>query len=721
MAGELVLITRLHRAGLAVLVAVLVVLGVPLGTAAAQASGRIRIDLDQLTPRVVDTTTQTITVTGKITNTGDRRIDRITVRLQRGDALAAEPALRGALDEPQQTTAVTKPTAWQSSFQDVAADLRSGETVSFAMTVPLSVLKIDRAGVYPVAVNFNGVPDYGTTERIGALSALLPVLSVPGSTPPPPPATPSRVGLLWPLVDDQPRQITVPIDGGQPVFAEDGLAESLSRGRLLGLLGTAESAGADVLNSLCFAIDPDLIATAKTMADGYQVVGPDGSFGKGGGQEAAGLWLSRLRELVKGRCVIAMPFADADLVALSRSDTVDLQTVAMSAAAVIEQQLGVKPLPGVVWPEHGTLDQRTLADLANARRTTVVADASRLQRVDGSAPYSLGSDALRAVGYDPLIESSLAPKAAVESGVRTATVQNGLATLVFRAAFQSPPASTVLIAPPRRWSVSVADLRVFLETLHKLYESGYAEPERLDTIVGGTTLGTAAGLDYSPQDSANEIPPVVTAEVARINTVQRELIKNVFSEDDTVGLDPAVLLDPITNSLLRATSTAWRPTPARASTAVSAANEQLTALLSRVTISDPGIPLALASSESPIPVFVTNGLPVTVRARINVGDTPGLRPQQTIYVRIPARHPSSHYVPVEVSRAGRFTVDVWLTTENGTVLGETSRVKLNSTSYGSITVAVTGVAAGALVLLVGLRVVRRIRSRRAAAAAENEL
>jgi hypothetical protein len=297
-------------------------------------------------------------------------------------------------------------------------------------------------------------------------------------------------------------------------------------------------------------------------------------------------------------------------------------------------------------------------------------------------------------------------------------VQNGLATLVFRGAFQSTPGQTVLIAPPRRWSVSVADLRIFLLTLHTLYETGYAKPLALDSLVGGPTLGVAGGLDYSPQDSAEEIPVSVTSEVARINGVQRELIGNVFSEDDTVGLDPAALLTPITNGLIRATSTAWRATPARASAAVGAVNDQLTNLLDRVTISDPGIPLALASSESPIPVFVTNGLPVTVRAKINVGDTPGLRPQQTIYVRIPARHPSSHYVPVEVSRAGRFTVDVWLTTENGTVLGATSRVKLNSTSYGSITLVVTGVAAGLLVLMVGLRLVRRIRSRRAAAAAD---
>jgi uncharacterized membrane-anchored protein len=64
-------------------------------------------------------------------------------------------------------------------------------------------------------------------------------------------------------------------------------------------------------------------------------------------------------------------------------------------------------------------------------------------------------------------------------------------------------------------------------------------------------------------------------------------------------------------------------------------------------------------------------------------------------------------IPAELLRAGKFTVDVQLATPGGTSLGTTSRFEISSTSYGTITVAVTGVAGGVLVLLAGRRIYRR--------------
>jgi hypothetical protein len=720
-------ITRLRRAGLATLAAVLVMLGAPIGPASAQSAGRVRIDLDQLAPRVVDATTQTVTVSGKITNTGDRRVDRIAVRLQRGEPLENESQLRGALDQPQQTGAVTRPTV-SSTFQDVATStLQAGETSQFELTVSLgadrNALKIDKPGIYPLVLNVNGVPDFGSTERIGAVSMLLPVLAVPGGAAVPPPADPSRIGMLWPLVDEQPRMVETPIGGGKLIFADDALGESLTGGRLFALLNAVQSAAtADntVLRSLCFAIDADLIATVAAMTNGYQVHAGDGRLVDGKSRDAARLWLSAVQELTRGQCVIALPLADADLAALSRSGSVELRAAAIAeATATIETTLGVKPLPGVVWPDGGTLDQRTLTDLSSGRRTTVLADAGRLQQVTGVTPFTLGP-VTRAIPYDPLVASSLTPRTAVESGIRTSTLQNGLATLVFRGAFHPVPGQTVLIAPPRRWSASLADLRVFLQTFQTLQSAGYARPLNLPTLVDGADQGAAGALDYSARDSAAEIPAPITAEIGRLDAVRRELIANVFAKDDTVLLDPAELLAPVQRGLIRASSTAWRAQPERASTAVREVSGQLDSMLSQVTVTNPGIPLSLASSESPIPVYTTNGLPVTVLAKVNISQLPGLRPVRTTYVQVPANRAIIQYQPVDVSRAGLFTVDVWLTTKSGTPLGDTSQVKLNSTSYGSITVAVTGTAAGALVLLVALRLIRRLRARRAVAA-ENDL
>ncbi|GLZ37405.1 DUF6049 family protein [Actinokineospora sp. NBRC 105648] len=722
--------TRLRRAGYAALAAVFAVLALPPPTqaAAAESAGRLRVDLDQLSPRVVEASTQTVTVTGTITNTGDRKLEQIDVRLQRGDVLDTESGLRTALGDPQRSNVLSRPEV-SSVFQPVVADLAPSQSVPFSISVPLNAdkgaLKLDKRGIYPVVLNFNGVPAYGRAERVGALSTLLPVLSVPGGGALPPPPEPTQLSVLWPLIDDRPRQVETPVDGGLPVFSDDGLTTSLAGGRLFSLVDsvrTATAANTSTPRSLCFVIDPDLLETVRTMTGGYLVRAADGTMSEGSGARTAQLWLDRVKDLTRGQCVIALPFADADLAALSRAGTVDLQNFALDGTRKVEEILGTKPLAGTVWPDGGTLDAHTLTDLAASRRTTVIADSARVLDAQGQTPFALGTN-LRALPYDELVASSLAPKAQVDdAGVKTSSIQNGLATLVFRGGFQSAPGQSVLVAPPRRWSASPAELAVFLQTVQSLEAQGLIRPLGLQALVDGADQGTGTGLDYAAADSGAEIPAPVTAEIARVDAVQRELVDSVFTRDDTRKVYPADLVNPLRYGLLRASSTAWRGAPDQASRATNEVTAQINGLLSLVTVNDPGRPLSLASKDSPLPVFITNGLPVTVRARINVGNTPGLKPEEEALVRIPAKAAIPRYLPTEVTRSGRFTVSIWLTTDSGTLLGRTSRVELNSTSYGSITIAVTGTAAGVLVLLVGLRLFRRIRNaRRTRAAAEGDL
>lgn len=711
------MIDRLRRTGLVVLAAVLSVLVLPMPAAVAQDAGRLRVDLDQLLPRVVDATAQAVTVTGSITNTGDRKVERIEARLQRGAVLDTEAGLRAALNDPQNTDALRRAQV-NSDFQPISDRLEPGQSTAFSLSVPLGpargALRLDKPGVYPVALNFNGVPEFGGSARVGALSTLLPVLAVPGGGAVSPPAVPSELTVLWPLVDDRPRRVETPLDGSLPVFSDDGLSSSMSGGRLFNLVDAVQRAARTnvaMLRSLCFAVDPDLLESAQVMTTGYRVRTSDGRLVDGSGGRAAQLWLDRVKDLTRGQCVVALPYADADLAALSRAGAATLQADALDVADGVETALGTKPLAGVVWPDGGTLDDRTLADLAKLRRTTVLTDSARLRGATGDMPHKLAEN-LNAVPYDELVATSLAPRTTGDdSGVKTSSVQNGLATLVFRAAFQAKPGQVVLVAPPRRWNASGAELTVFLQTLESLETQGYVGTLGLQSLVDGAERGTATGLEYNAADTAAELPGPVTSTVARLDAVQRELTTTVLFEDDTVLVKPDVLVQPLRAGLIRTTSTAWRATPERATAGANEVSNQMSALLSQVTVTDPGRPLSLASADSPIPVYITNGLPVTVQARINLGNTPGLKPEQQILVRIPARAAIPRYLPAEVTRSGRFSVDIWLTTEQGTRLGGTSRVELKSTSYGSITLTVTFTAAGVLVLLVGLRLFRRIRAR----------
>jgi hypothetical protein len=735
--------TRGWRLGAALIVSGLLALSAPLTSGAAAeaqpigqpvppvagAQSRMALEVDQLTPRIVTSTTSSVTVTGKVTNTGDRRIDQIRVRLQRGEAISSDKALR---ELPNQNT-----DAAIGAFQDVSKTLQPGDSAKFSITIPVHAvarsLLIDDPGVYPLLVNVNGRPDYSGAARLAAVSIALPVMSVPGGPQAHPKADPPEVTILWPLLDERPRQL--PTTDGKTLLADDDLADSLAvGGRLFNLVNAVRSAAGtdnELLSSLCFAVDPDLLDTVSKMTEGYRVQTNGGGVADGKGAQAASDWLIRVKDLTRGHCVIAVPYADADLVSLSRAGAVDLTQLAVASSSMVADLLSpVQPMKNVYWPAGGTFDQRTLVDLASAGPATVLTDPGHLEDVEGSAPYTLNgtqtANLVRAVPVDSLVSDALASPAnatpTLDGGANTdtgASVQSGLAALAYRAAFDQRVGGRLLITPPRRWLASSTELDQFLGLTRNLFDNGFAVPLPLDQAVGAPSGGTAGDLAFTTQDSAQEIPTQVTAEVMRINATNRDML-DAMADDNTSKIDPNDLLAPMRYGLLRGVSTAFRGRTTAAMDTVAFVERQLDGLRDLVVVNNPGRPLSLASGDSPIPLRIYNGLPVTIVVHVTLSSVPGLRPDAIQDIRIPPYSSIPRYIPAEVSRSGRFSVDVRLATPGGTSLGDTVRLELNSTSYGIISVAVTGTAGAVLVLLVGFRIFRRIRTARAGEAKTGE-
>lgn len=676
----------------------------PTGSAPA-----LRLEVDTLTPRVVTAATPKVTVTGRITNTSDRRVDDVRVKIQRGEPVETDAQLRDLAELDTDSAS--------SPFVDVTRSLDRGETAEFTLAVAVrgaeQSLALSQPGVYPALVNVNGRPDFGGQARLAAVSMPLPVLSVPRG--PAAKRKPVAPGLtfVWPVLDTQPRRL--PTTDGQTLLADDELADSLAvGGRLFGLVqsvGTAAAANGTLLHSMCFVVDPDLLQTVDAMTRGYKVRTAGGGTVAGTGAAAAEDWLNRLRDLTRGQCVIAVPYADADLVALSRSGAVDLTQLAIASSSVVADLLTpVKPAKGLFWPAGGTIDQRTLVDLAAIGPATILADPGHLRDTDGRSPYQLTgpqtAHGVRALPIDPLVSHTLTPAGG------TGALQDGLAALAFRMVFDADGSDQVIVAPPRRWSASVDELGVYLGLAQQLVAGGYATPRSLMQVTSGANRGSAVGVSYTPQDSVQEVPRAVTTDVMRINRTKRDLLA-AMDEDNTSDVDPNQLLSPMQYGLLRGVSTAWRGQAARATAWVDYVDSQVAAICGQVVVKDPGRPLTLASGDSPIPVEVANQLPVAIVVRIRLTATAGLRPVQYTDIRLPPLSSRSPYISAEVIRAGRFTVDASLSTPGGTKLGSTARMELTSTSYGPITIAITGVAGGVLVLLVVIRLFRRVRAARA--------
>ncbi|MFI9449164.1 DUF6049 family protein [Amycolatopsis sp. NPDC052450] len=685
----------------------------PVAVAQAQEQPRLRVDLDELNPRVVSTTSTSLTVTGRVTNVGDRKISKLGVRLQLGTRLQTEQQIGDVLaGDKFKDLAATE-------FVDLVPDtLEPGQSAALNLAVPLgqsSKLQFPKTGVYPLLVNVNGTPDFGGPERLAAVTLLMPVLGIPGKAPASRPPSAPSASLLWPIANSTVHVVSSPL-GGPLTVADERLADELAPGgRLDALVAAARAAEADtkVSSSLCLAIDPDLVATVDGMTRGYQVATGGGPV-PGKGVDTAKNWLGQLKALVAGRCVVTLPFADADLTALTKvraGDATDtaLLASAVGGAATIKNLLGIQPQDGVLWP-GGALDAQTVEAIGKAGVKTVLTDSGKLQSDSPlSGMVALEGTDLRAQPIDALITSAL-------NG--SESTQNGLGAIAFRAGLGGQTGqerAQLLIAPPRHWAATGTELTTFLERMGDFYAAGLIKSSPLTGLLGESPSGTAS-VNYDPQDLTAATSGDVTAKMSQIDNETLGL-SSAMTMDATKRVNPADVIAPVRLALIRAASTSWRG--ADAATVTGNARGDLDAIRGQVTVERPKQTIALASGASPLPAYITNGLPVGINVRTVLKNNVGLRPTEAVPERtVPANGAVNQLLPVEALRAGRFSVDVSLTTPDGTRLGTDARFELTSTEYGAITIIITITAAGALLLLSSRRIYRRIKDSRADPAGE---
>ncbi|MEU8895240.1 DUF6049 family protein [Nocardia sp. NPDC048505] len=368
---------------LRIVVAVLVSIGSMLvlpHSASAQPSGSnnagnpkfLKLSLDSVSPTTVTTSSDArLTVSGTVTNIGDRVVDDISVRIQRAPAVTTPSDLRYALRLDQINYEVTGP------FEDVSERLSPGQRKQFTLSIALrgpegESLGLTQAGVYPLLLNVNGEPAYGSQARLDDARFLLPVLGLPAADGEPalpaPADVPVATTVIWPLAD-RPRMVaglpgTV---NGKVELTDDELAASLAKGgrleQLVAALETAIGNGSrnNPTAGLCVAVDPDLLLTAQAMTKGYRVLAspsdPDGATRAGSGAEAAQAWLDRLRTVAASTCTVALPFAQVDVAALAAVNDPALSARALHGPAdIVDSLLTTKSVRGVSLPDAGSID-----------------------------------------------------------------------------------------------------------------------------------------------------------------------------------------------------------------------------------------------------------------------------------------------------------------------------------------------------------------------------
>jgi len=710
----------------------------------------LTVRLDSVTPDVVTTSSDpTVTVTGTVTNTGDRPVRDVMARLEQGPALTSSAALRTSL-------AVGGGFEGVGDFIRVAADLDRGQAAGFQFSVPIRTgpqpsLGIDLPGVYPVLVNINGTPADGVVASLDQARFLLPVTGVPadpadtGANPvtdvvAPDTANPVAMTLLWPLAD-KPRLAPGVPGGTTPVrLMNDDLAVSLAAGgRLDTLLGAAEFAtepgavdpGSGIDRALCLAIDPDLLVTVNAMTAGYVVAdAPDGlgtEAHPGTGQAAAVGWLDRLRALARRMCVAATPYAQADLAALYRIGSPVLSAAAVANAAdIVDRILGVTSVRGATLLGDGPLTAAA-AELLDRQEPTVAIAAAEsggpatadltVRRISPRvvmAPFdpAVGA-ALAGVGTDPAIPGYLdeSLSVAVDRDSPVARRQDAVAAMVWRTLQPETEPRTQILLPPLKWGPQPDDARAMLAALANLIRAGLATPRPLAAVIAESAAVPPSdqpppGLPTDPRGRFDDdVVDSIRSSVNRLSGLDAAL-----ATDPRTGLTGLQYTAPLREDMLRALSQTEPPDRrndlARQRLAVVAGTVE--DLFRGVTIVNPGDSYTLATERSALPLALRNDLAVPIRVRLQVDAPPGMTVTDIGEQVLPPGYLPLR-VPVEVHLTQRVAVDITLRTPGGLQLGEQVRLSVHSNAYGKLLFTITLIGGVVLTVLVGRRLYHRFR------------
>ncbi len=728
----------------------------------------LELSLDSVEPPVTTTTSPNqLTVTGTVRNVGDRTVSDVIVRLQRGPRAdgPSDPVLALGQDPAQFDVA--------GPWARVAAAIEPGGTTTFSATVPLAGggLNLDRPGVYPLLVNVNGTPADGGPARLAESRTLLPVAGLPadparvgkpagGEDPAPsaadgsvPPNTtdPARLTLLWPISSAPHVALGVP-DGPGPDLrlADDTLAAELApEGRLSRLvtgLETILDRGAEprLRAATCVAVDPALLSTVAAMTDGYTVAenpsDPGSATRPGAGAKDAATWLDRLRRAAAQTCVTPLPYAGADLDAAARVGDGRLSARAVADAGTVDSILRTRSVTGLALPTTGALQGRS-ADLLTDGTPAALIAASTVETTAGTGGFvGLGSrgaaltdpnltTALAALGDDPLIPAFADRATTLDPGTESpgSRRQRALGALLLTplqpsrwTAFDGGAADplstrlgrTQIIAPPARWSPTVADIDRLLDATVLTLRTDLAVPAPYADVVAA-----AKGAALRPADAATRTPvgsrltgfAASTVSAASRDLQRTDELAELFIEVPDATVRASTYLDPLRTDVLRVLTAGATRQAADAGLATS--GRGIGRLTDAIRLLNPAGEYTLASDRSPLLLVARNDLPLAVRVRVTVSAGPGLNIGEVEPVELPPRGTRQIQVPARAHSTGTVRLSVGLATDSGTPLGQPITVSVRSNAYGKPLFIATMCAAALLVLLAGRRLWHRFKGR----------
>ena len=448
----------------------------------------------------------------------------------------------------------------------------------------------------------------------------------------------------------------------------------------------------------------------------------------GSGEVAAAAFLQQLRPLLAQYPTLQLPAGDPDVVALVRAGLTDQVTAAVTegqaiATRVLGPEAAGKLITGMAVPVAGALEPATLTALTDAGQRSSVLSGNAVQST-GDAGDRPTDSAVVAIDTttgsgNPVSAPAVLSMGGVLAGLGAladrpptsgwALRVNSLTALLAQQHFDGSTTPSVYV-PDHRWSPDRSGLRLLTCLLATLGTNQVIGPVSLTALTGSPS--TPAELSYPAGAQASELSPDYLARVNQAGQDVAELRAALGSVPQSV--DPAVVLDPLDESLAASGSSAFRVNPEVGEANLATVEATTADIRDGVTISSAGNSYTLASETSPLVLTVQNSLPynVPVRVQITGGERVGLTVTDPGVQVIPAGRALQVKIPAEVTRSGQFQVGAQLLTSDGTAWSDPVQLSVESSAYGAVTVVIIILAGGVLLIMVILRITQRLRTRR---------
>ncbi|MFJ4690891.1 DUF6049 family protein [Streptomyces sp. NPDC088766] len=680
---------------------------------AASDTGTVAVAVDSLAPSA-PTEGDTLTVSGTVTNKGKQTVTDAHVDLRLGSALTTRSAIDSTAKRPDDLSNATGSEVGEK-YVAKFAKLAPGVAQQFSISVPVDELDLGADGVYPLGVSLSGeTPAKPWEQMLGIQRTFLPWQPDQADTR-------TRTTVLWPLVSNVRMTAETGSDEQQtPVFLNDDLAAEISPG---GRLDQLLSLGRTL--DVTWVIDPDLLASVDAMTERYDILAGDTTTA-GKHQAVASRWLAALQEAVRGKQVVALPYADPDLASLAHSGTSvtgslsQLKAATDVAADTVETILHVTPSTDFAWPVEGAVDPSIVKVATSAGADKVIVRSDSLAE-SGGLPYT--PSAARPIGGGTTaVVADARLSQAFQSDLTTASAST-LAVQEFLAQslalnLQSDRQRSIVVAPQRM--PTAAQAQAMAQAVTALQGGTWSQAQQLTAAATakpdpGATTKVPSRSAYPASLAKRELPRSAFVDIA---TTQDRLdnFKVILTDESRV-------VTPFGRAVNREMSTSWRGRTAAASSFRQGVQAYLTTLAGQVKLIEKS-ELKLSGRSATIPVTVQNNLVQGVGRlvlRLTSTNPTRLEIDGKAYAERPIAVSGGHSTTVKFTTSananGQAAVVAQLYTEDGRAYGAPVTFDVKVTE---ITATVMLVIGGGVLLLVlaGFRMYTQ-RKRAAARGAED--